>query len=660
MFGDDIQGELFNKIGAETSGNPIELLNKAEAELKDGDPIEAKKLLKQIIDITGTNGKRYETQSQHRASAQEYYIQSVAYQLMDMTAERDSNYLKVIESLLAYAKNAMAFDENDKGMTSATLAGLVCIMAGNNNRALEIYNQFMATAQQKQNSQGLVQLLYSLGYLLDALKNTNVEALSNAQNFISKDLLPMLNTAKLTGFNKLLTVVIQFVQSEIERKIKMPKIQLETELDKDILFNQVFNFKVLIENVGEGYAKDVKVDIQMDTDLELLHGKTQTNYALMDQGGKEELSYQLRFQTAQDVTEVMKSVKGTVSFLDMLGNGHKQYLGPLDIEIRAISKTTEYMDRLNSINSEYEALNFEEIDQILQLVLPEFKSFYSTTSNLIKQNIDDKEYDKANIGFTYLEKLKDWQRNVFLEDGVNNSIVEKVRQQIAEAEQQLETKLKDELTAEKEKALEELTKQKDDEIVKAVEDKQKELNEKYKTEITNLKETHFKELGKINQTHENKLAKSLADQEQTLENKFIQEMNDKSDEFEKTLRELRNQHDEELNKEKDTLKKELTDRHTKEVEKLKTSKEEEIRKITEANEAAMENALQTQKTKLDQERKVELEKAEQKLQSELKQKYEQDMDEMKKKLNKEISQKTKTIEDLERQLRDLKSSSSGK
>lgn len=654
---DDLRGELFNKIGADDAGNPEEMLNRAINEFKVGDAIEAKKIFKEVISITSTNALRYEGQSQHRAAAQAYYFQAVANEYMQQTSERDSNYAKVIDGLLAYAKSALTFDENERGITSATLAGLVCIIAGNNNRALEIFNSHMEIAQTKQNSQGLIQLLYSLGYLLDALQNTNVTALSDAQNYISKDLAPSLTPAKLTGFNSLMQSVVKYTQDVIESRIKMPKITVDTVIPKDILFNDIFEVTLNIENTGDGDASNVVITTELPEDLEIINGQKQVTFDKMTGNDKKVVTYSLRFQTAQDISEVVKQIKGNISYVDMLNNGHKQYVGPLDFEIRSISKTAEYMEKLDKMNTEYNSVEYGKLYPVVSMLLPAIKEQYSSFSNTLKQEIESQEFDNADFGFKVLDKLVENHKSLIGNEELSKTIESSVSKEIDTAVAKITEELTEKYTKEKAEAIAKLTAEKDAEKKEALDKLKSELMEAHETEINNMKEEHFKELGKVNQSHENKLNKHLADLEQSLEAKFVKEGNEKSDEFEKTMRELRTQHENELEEVRIKLKKDLKDKYSHELDALSKTKNEEIRKMQEAHEANLENSMNAQKIKLEAIKNEEIEEIKRRLEGELKNQQEKALDEQKRKFNETINLQNKKIDDLERQVRDLKSSS---
>ncbi len=657
MHDDDIRGELFSKLGAESSGNPEEMLSKAVVEFKDGDPIEAKKIFKEIISITTTNALRYETQSQHRAAAQEYYIQAVSYEYMQQTSDRDKNYAKVIDGLLSYAKTALTFEENEKGITSASLAGLVCIISGNNNRAFEIYNKHMEILKSKNNSQGLMQIIYSLGYLLDALKNTNVAALSDAQNFISKDLKPMLSTAKLTGFNNLLKSVVIFTQNVIESRIKMPKILVDTSIPRDILFNDIFEFVLTVENAGEGLATEIKVSLQFPEDIEILSGEKSISYDKLDSNDKKIITYSLRYQTASDINEITKEIKGNLTYVDMLNNGHKQYIGPLNFEIRSMSKTSEYIEKLNKVKEDYNSLNFENLSPILNLLVPAMRNEFDLFVQKLQEEIEKQEFDNADFGFKIVSSLVDVQKSILLEGEISKSIVENVNKQIETAVNSKAEELTAKHTKDKEDAIAKIVLEKNNEKANELDKLKAEMKELHEKQINELKEQNFKELGKINQAHENKLNKHLADLEQSLEAKFVQESNTKSDEFEKTMNELRTHHENELDEIRSKLKKELKDKYTREIDEIRESKDEEIRKINEANEENLENSLNAQKIKLEGIKNEEIEAVKRELRTELAREHEGEIDKLKSKYTSEIDTKNKMIDELERQIRDLKSSS---
>ncbi len=660
MFGNDdssdVRKELFTKIGDEEISDPVALLKKGEEEELKGNLLEAKKIFKSLIDLTSSSAIRYENQSQHRATAEAYYIQAVAHEHLQQTQERDENYKKVINHLLSYAKTALAFGEDDRGITSATLAGLVSVVSGNNEEGFSIYTEYETIAKTKENSVKLVNILYSLGYLIDALKNTNMGALADAETHISKDLNTMIKTAKLSGFYPLMKTAVKYAQDVLQSKIKMPKIQLSSDVPQDLLFNEMFDLTISILNKGTGSSYGLQFNFDVPEDLELLSGEKSVDIDELKSQGRQDLSYSLRYQTGLTEQEVIKKVSGGLTYKDMLQNEHKQILGEIELEFRTSSKEKEFTEKLESILSAYTDVqdNIKTKAYISDLSEP-MNSIVTTLSNMVKERIESQDYLAADNSNNMLDELVKWQKSLFEGDfpaKIENEFEQKIQKEKIEIEISLKTSFEDE----KKNALLVLTREKDLEKANEIERTTKMMKQEAQKEKTEMIDLQNKELARIKQVEENKSKKMMTELETKLNAGFVAEMNKKSDDFETTLRDLRNQQTIELDTEKTNLKNELIQKHNDEISSLKNESDGAIRRMEESSNEEKESELNNLRTKLIKEKDDELITQKETLESELRGVHSLEIEELTSNFRRQLEEKDKQIDELSRKMREFGSS----
>ncbi len=649
---DDLKGELFKKIGAETSKDPMLMLKEAEKLVKAGDLIEARKTYKSIIEVAGSNAIRYENQSQYRATAIAYYAVAKAHEFLQNTVERDKTYTKVVQNLIAYAQNAMKFNEFDRAYSSATLAGLVCVVAGDVNGAFEIFKTYESNLQSNPDKDRLQNILYSLGYLIDAIQNTNINALSTAQNYLSKDLKPLLETTKLNDFESLLNSAYDFVLEILNSKVKMPSINLSTQIPKDLLFNEMFDFSVTVSNEGDGIATEIKFNLELPENFEVLKGDKQVHIDKLEPSENKTITYTLRYQTGQTANEIHEVIKGDLFYKDMLGNGHKQFMGNLELEIRSESKTAEYLNKLKEYEPIIEEIKKKEFS--ISAIQDKLPSYLITLYNQLEENISKQEFELCDYGFSLLDTYKAWLDEVY---DLNSVVDDEINSKINSEKEKITEELSKKFQEEKEKAIEQIKVESQEKLTHDLDELRSKMTAEFEAEKNDIVEKYKKEIENNRILEENRTKKALSELEEKLKKEFIEEMNQKSDEFEKTIRELRSEHEKELEEEKKKLTDQLQEKFNNEINEIKGNAEQEIRQLKESFQTEKETELNNLKANLTKQFEEEKEKSLQELTTELNNKHGLEIKEIKEKLEAEIAEQKKKIDELTIKIRELEASS---
>jgi hypothetical protein len=466
----------------------------------------------------------------------------------------------------------------------------------------------------------------------------------------------MINTAKLSGFYPLMKTAVKYAQDVLQSKIKMPKIQLTTNVPQDILFNEVFDMTISILNKGSGPSYGLQFNFEVPEDLELLSGDKSVNIDELKSQGRQDLTYSLRFQTGLTEEEVMKTVSGGLTYKDMLQNEHKQILGNIDLEFSATSKGKEYTEKLESIMSGYSSVldTIKSKVYISDLSEP-MNSIVTSISNQVKEKIESQEYMVAKTSSNILDELVKWQKSIF-EGDFPTKIEKEFEQKIQKEKIEIEISLKESFESEKKIALDALSREKDEEITKEIERNATMLREEFQKDKTELIDLHNKDVSRIKQTEENKSKKMMTELETKLNADFVTEMNKKSDEFENTIRDLRNQQTIELDTEKSDLKNELVQKHEAEMTQLRNEKDAAIRIMEETAKEEKESELTNLRSKLTQEKENELQTQKETIESELQGKHSLEVEELTSNFRKQIDEKDKQIDELSRKIREFSSS----
>ncbi|OLS29075.1 MAG: hypothetical protein HeimC2_02700 [Candidatus Heimdallarchaeota archaeon LC_2] len=694
VFGDDLRGELGNRIGVSESGDTLSQLQEGRKEKDQGNLDKANQIFNAIIDKTNQSTTQLLSQKQHRAAAEEFYYQALSYEFMEKVDERRISLSKTVDALQNASHTALNFGEDKRGITTLTLAGLVALTYGDDTTANAIYKQGEAICERKENTEGLKKLLFSLGYLLDAKENNNMAALTDAQGYISSDLKPMLNNSKLTTFNPLLETIVNRVGASVEASVKMPKIEVTTQLPGDLLLNTQYELKILVENKGDGEATNLQVDLSFPSDLELISGEISKNFGNV--AGLSEIATQLSFKMGGELN-VKKEISGTITFTDMLQNNHKKLISPIDLDFRSVSKGSEYNQRIENVST---GLLVEGLHEELPVsIIESVKTLNGKIKEFIVTSVDNQEFSLADEGLNIYREVINWSNDFMKGNTPEPRVVVEINKIQYRKETELTEKLTKQFGEDKEKAINEkvdqirrdfdlekqrIVDEKNFELEHQIKESDAKFKEKtskmisdhnnsiqdlkskseyekeqaigeatvqlkqdFETEKQQIKLDHETEIGKLTRTQDNKVRLEITQLESKLKEEANVEIQKKNVEVENAIRELQTQNISELEAQADRLRKELTLKYTTDIEELKGQLQTQEDRLVGHAVEEKESALRALKNKLEQEKDVENEN----MKRELKDGYDFDVSEQ---VSKAKTQFEITIQNKDMEIKELK------
>ncbi|MHA2504024.1 MAG: hypothetical protein ACXAE3_14285 [Candidatus Kariarchaeaceae archaeon] len=582
-FGEDLRGELFGKLGVESNVDPLKLIEQGIAEKSAGNNQGAKKVFEQAVEISNNQALKYIGQNQHRAAAEALYIQALATGHLGESDKQKSLYIQVVDSLLSAGQTAVAFGESNRGFACGTLAGMVALLYDDYDRAFAIYTEYMETSQDKENAGYLQKLLYSLGYLLDALKNDNIGALTDAQNFMSTDLKPMLSTAKLAGFESLLNTVLHYCQDVLQSKITMPKINVQTSLPRDIQFNQLFDFQLNLSNDGDGLANQVQINLSIPDDIEIVDGATEELIPEMHSSTNLDRILKLRFQTGDTSGAQIREIKGHISFVDMLNNSHRQLFGPIEIEFTAVSKKDEFLENLNKTKQPLAEIN-TTASPVPKFVFGIATKSVEEFSSLIRAEIEQEEFKRAELGINLLQKFVEDTLSMQISGSSTQEIEQEMSAIIQEANDKLRNELSAEFEMEKQQSLDALSAQKDQELSARVEQLKTDLSAEHHAEMNALKDEHQNALQEVRRENESKLNQALTQHESKLREEFKAEKDSMSFAQNAQIQEIENRQKQMVEDAEQRVRSEWSEKYDGKVKELEQNMEEMKQELQSSHE----------------------------------------------------------------------------
>ncbi len=582
--------ELFAKIGADSEEgetDPFKLIQNGDIEYTNGNVGKANTLYTSAVKNGMTKAQKYAEQKQYRSAAEAYYLTSLGYLKLGQKDEAEKLYNTVGEQLMEAANMYInTYEEYSHGVTCAALGGLIYVLLKDYDKAKSVYENTLQSIEKKSaegkiqiGKESLVQTVWVVGYVLQALQEVSHESLQEAQRLIASQIRPSLSKMKLSGIEPLLNQVVDDVLSHFQDQIKLPSMLISSELPKDIVVNQIFEVKIDLMNTGEGVASNARVELELPSELELVDGDTVKEYQTFEPEQHEQLVLHLRHQTSTPA-DIKVKLGGKITYFNMLKNQQVQYFGPYEIEINAESKK----DKLGrEIKAEVEKIEGQQSLRIHEDYPSEFTTMLSNVQKTIveevQRKLDNEEYENVPAYIESLQVLRSALSDYFSPDGSKTPEVlgalEKDKENYAESKIQeaIEVKSKEfeetlasertKFEAEKEAALaaqrEETAKEIEElkaEHQKVLDAQKQELKESFEKEKNELIEAHKIQLDEMESKMKDeidqntalmdrKLNAKLSEQEEMLREQFNKQLSESNEKNAETVNELRKQFEEE-------------------------------------------------------------------------------------------------------------------
>ena len=614
--------ELFAKIGAndqEGETDPYKLIQAGDNETMSGNVAKATTLYKSAVTNGMAKAKKFEEQKQYRSAAEAYYLTSLGHLKLGNEEEVETLSAKVGEQLLEAANMYInTYEEYSYGVVCASLAGLIYVLLKDNEKAKSVYEDTLESIENKAKEgkiqigkDKLVQTVWVIGYVLQAIQDVSHEALEEAQRLISAQIRPLLSKMKLAGISPLLDQTVSYVLEYFQEQIKLPNLAVSSQLPNDIVVNQIFEVKIDLMNIGEGIATAVRLELNLPEGLEHVDGNLQQDFEKLDPDQHEQITLHLRYQTSTP-EDVKVKLGGKITFQDMLKNQQVQFVGPYDIDIFAESKKDKLGRQLKA--------EFEKAESIESLAIhPDYPPAFGTMLinfqkdlvNSVKNELDAENYEKIPGALEVLNDVRKELSTYFSKDGARVSelisSLQEMKEEYAQSKieeameikekeleeriESLKIKLKDEKNQALEQQKDEFTKASEEisdqhkaeltqlraSLTESFEKDKKELISSHKIELEEYKKKIKDEIDQNTSLMDRKLNAKLSEQENTLREEFNKQISEINEKNATTVAELRKQFEDDKNSYVEELKKQLTADFEEEKNSLISEYEEKLR-----------------------------------------------------------------------------------
>jgi hypothetical protein len=244
--------------------------------------------------------------------------------------------------------------------------------------------------------------------LVNSIDQINAEFLQRAESYTQTALLT--ETKVTESFRDAIFTVLENAREAMTKKLKLPNLETNGILPKDIIFGEKFNFNLEVKNIGEGNAKNVTVTINKLDGLNLVNGSFTMSFESLNVNSSKKISIELTCPSGEGVKERKFDLSGKIEFFDIINNKRQNPLGPYTIIVRAFRKADELRESLGKVdksNSENVSMftKYKSFDSESKLIATAFLDFYNKEKIEINRFIESGEYVKAELNINKLSEI---------------------------------------------------------------------------------------------------------------------------------------------------------------------------------------------------------------------------------------------------------------
>ncbi|MFW9909563.1 MAG: hypothetical protein ACFFEF_13410 [Candidatus Thorarchaeota archaeon] len=312
--------------------------------------------------------------------------------------------------------------ETKKGTALAVTGSMLLLMIGRDSDAFAKSRKFAAENASRLRFPGVVRLSQIPQMLESAIGALDLTAFADAETAAVTELKAALAGANAHEFNGYVDKGVEMVREILRGKLKVPKISSQLELPIDMTFKEEFPIRAIIENKGEGSAKNVKLEWHIDDGLKVLSGDAKSSSSLLKP--EESIYLELQAKAIADMEgsrEYSILVRGTYS--DDLNTEYTLQVGPGTFILKDFKETEKLMQdvdvtegRISLLYPSIDSSSFEA--EPLLRVVSALESYLATA----RSEIDKKELGPAKARISVVNSIVDNVDSLLADETLKNQI----------------------------------------------------------------------------------------------------------------------------------------------------------------------------------------------------------------------------------------------
>ncbi len=269
---------------------------------------------------------------QFRMSAQNLYYVSYIFKKLGAGEDWIAATKAVVDDLINAAQEYLMWNEYDRGIILVSTACFFLFSIEDYQGAEKLYKKYIEQIQDDPGFTRAQQILYSAGYAIKAVKDSDTASLLNAQQLVGNHLKPGLSQIMGELFFSAIDSAMDTVVTTFRSKVKLPRIVPELKVSRDLVFGESADLVLIIENEGEGDAYNLVFKLNIPDGIEILEGGKEITIDSLP--AKHSTEQKLIIQGIPKGTEVTYELSANVTFYDQLQTKQTMMVGPYELVFR--------------------------------------------------------------------------------------------------------------------------------------------------------------------------------------------------------------------------------------------------------------------------------------------------------------------------------------
>ena len=437
----DVINDLVAKMGKSTSSfqdaNSKDLIGVIETT----PTAERTNKLNQILTELQSNAQNFKTNNKFRESAHLFYLGGMISRHFypQNMKENKSWFQNSVNNLVALSEEYMTWKEIDRAAAAVSLANILNFYTQDSWELEEYYSNFLsnnsAMIQQGKTASGSMWVPH---FVVSAINDLNTESLQQADQYAQMYLLAEAKTTSL--YREGIMEILNLAREKLSKSVKIPSLQIDALMPKDILFGENFHVQFTISKQGEGKIKNIILNFTTPEGITKIGDNSSNQLQSLESTDQSVIKFEFSSNKDQIEDEKEFQLSGNVQFDDVLGNRRSFLMGPYSIMIRSFRKGDQLRDQLRSL----ESILLEKIKELDNFhfsgIVDEHKTaLKNTVQELISSagdNIKSDAFDKAmanisTLSSSNIEKLLEEEKKLLTDIKSSYDIITSFKKEIS-------------------------------------------------------------------------------------------------------------------------------------------------------------------------------------------------------------------------------------
>jgi tetratricopeptide (TPR) repeat protein len=369
-------------------------LKAAETAVEKGDYQESENLYRKSAEAFLTAAERFRSSKSYKNAALNMCLAGDVYSDMAQAQQAVDAYSLAAEDLFNASGEYLMWGEDAevrKGTALAMAACMMYIMIGKEADAFYKARTYAAENASKLKFPAVIRLSQIPQMIESAIQSVDIAAFAEAENATVTELKAALSSSGANEFIPYVDKGLNMVREILRGRLKMPKISAQLDLPVDVIFNEEFPLKVVVQNSGDGDASRLKAEWLLDPGLNIVSGDKTVTFPTLPP--EQSVTMDIKVIASQE-GEYSIMVRG--SYSDKLQTDYSLQAGPGKLVVREYKESAKLSQAIDVTGGRIGILTASILDSEFESApLEKFAEVLTVTLEAAKQAIEDSELEAA-------------------------------------------------------------------------------------------------------------------------------------------------------------------------------------------------------------------------------------------------------------------------